>query len=181
MNRVSVLLVILYQFFVVIIIHSHDEKINSLVKGGKVKVRVDTMQTQGTMLNGGTEQNWIIWKLQNYLFPPTSLHFNHNNSITWDRDGNRNKVIGTFSQSHKLAGFKNPEQCKSLISGQEELNIIGSATKALALLKALITNSNHNSLVRRKILAIVKPLNRDSKFIFHSLFSGETTKENFKL
>lgn len=70
------------------------KKIKSLVKDRKGKINVNTTQTQRGKFSGGTKCNYIIWKFQNNLSPPNSQHFKYKNSpITWDRAGNRNKVI----------------------------------------------------------------------------------------
>lgn len=69
----------------------------------------------------------------------------------------------------------------SLIFRQNDSNIMGLTSKGLALLKSLITNSSQNLLKcgnERKVVAIAKPVHRDSTFIFHTCFLGKQQKKN---
>lgn len=83
------------------------------------------------------------------------IHF----PITWDRDGNRNKVKRGLLHSHtsQLPSNIQTSVRPSLISRQKNSNTVGSATDVLALLKLLITNSSH------KLLESVSERQGDSK------------------
>ena len=85
----------------------------------------------------------------------------------------------TSSQSHVSIDFKIPVRV-GLISRHRDLNILGSTSKVLALMKSLITISRHNLLQFfsgdegcSNSQAIV---NRDTKLIFIHCFLGKQQK-----
>ena len=143
------------------------------------------------MFSVGIKCNYIIWKFQKNLSPPTFLHFKYNNfPITCDRDGNRNKVIKRFSYNHtsQLAS-KNPDQCQSQ-PGFQTKSFKHHWFTIQSLGPSEVTHHEFQPQPagmcqreeERQYVALAKPVNRDSQFIFHSCFLWKQQKKilNYK-